>query len=163
MELKTDLIVMTNVPHVQAIFCGLANDGVDPASGDTVVTWQNRLSMIFTAFTSKDFYAQVRLLDATGQETVLIDYDGSQAVRKFDSDLQNKSTSGYFTEAAALASGEVYLSALNLNRENGQVQVRHNPVVDAHLQPRGRVRGRDRHERVRQRLRGSHCYRSCWC
>ncbi|MCP4626416.1 MAG: HAMP domain-containing protein, partial [bacterium] len=44
-------------------------------------------------------------------------------------ELQNKADRGYFIETQKLQSGEVYISPLNLNRERGQIEEPHVPVI----------------------------------
>ncbi|WP_415517758.1 MAG: PAS domain S-box protein [Desulfovibrio aminophilus] len=70
----------------------------------------------------KTDYFQVRLLDAQGRESVRLDAlpDGLRLTP--EDELQDKNRSTYFRKAAAIPFGQVYVSALDLNRERGQVE-----------------------------------------
>jgi GAF domain-containing protein/HAMP domain-containing protein len=75
-------------------------------------------------------YAQIRFLDASGQEIVRIDTDRLGRSIAFNKDqLQDKSDRYYFKESISLPKGEIYMSPLDLNVENGQIQIPHTPMV----------------------------------
>ncbi|MGL4503459.1 MAG: cache domain-containing protein, partial [Planktothrix sp.] len=46
-----------------------------------------------------------------------------------DSQLQNKANTDYFIETMKLNLGEIFVSPVNLNRENGQIEVPYTPVI----------------------------------
>ena len=129
-EFAGDIRTLAFTPPPAAIQRALANGGVDPKSGDSDTIWKNRLATIFAAMiSSKGVYMQIRMLDANGQEILRVDEIDGKPVRLGEEALQDKSGSGYFIAPAKLASGTVFLTALNLNREGGQIQVPHTPVV----------------------------------
>ncbi len=76
--------------------------------------------------------AQVRLLNASGWEVVRTDvapgfiYSGddnpSELTVVTEENLQNKGSRGYFLDTKALPEGSIYISDLDLNREQGKVQ-----------------------------------------
>ncbi len=76
--------------------------------------------------------AQVRLLNASGWEVVRTDiapgfiYSGddnpSELTVVAEENLQNKGSRGYFLDTKALPEGSIYISDLDLNREQGKVQ-----------------------------------------
>ncbi|WPJ94292.1 cache domain-containing protein [Coraliomargarita algicola] len=74
----------------------------------------------------KKEYAQLRYLDVNGQEQVRVD-SGGQAVPV--DKLQNKLSRYYFTEGMRVASGTIYISPVDLNMENGQVQLPRVPMI----------------------------------
>ncbi|MDQ8208513.1 response regulator [Coraliomargarita sp. SDUM461003] len=74
----------------------------------------------------KKEYAQLRYLDASGQERVRVD-SGGQAV--VEEQLQNKSNRYYFKEGMQVASGTIYISPVDLNVENGVVQQPRAPMI----------------------------------
>ncbi len=83
----------------------------------------------YTFAATHPHYYQVRFLDASGQEVVRVDSDGQQAhIIPWDQ-LQDKSDRYYFTETIALPPGALYVSPLDLNREHGQVEIPHTPVI----------------------------------
>ena len=72
-------------------------------------------------FTSKDNpdYDQIRYLDEKGQEVFRLNWNG--AVVPKDA-LQNKADRPYFQKANALGPGQVFVSAIDLNIENGKIE-----------------------------------------
>jgi diguanylate cyclase (GGDEF)-like protein len=76
-------------------------------------------------------YDQVRILDMTGMEVVRVDYQDEYASPLVvpDQDLQDKSKRGYFPICRDLPKGGIYISQLDLNVENGQVEIPYKPVV----------------------------------
>lgn len=70
-------------------------------------------------------YDQIRFLNVQGQEILRVNQNGSVVP---PDDLQDKSSRPYFQKALQLAPGQIYLSALDLNQENGQVEQPPMPV-----------------------------------
>jgi len=79
---------------------------------------------------NKRIYDQVRLLDAGGMERVRINHiaDGSVAVVPHEL-LQDKAERYYFKHGYPLARGQVYISALDLNVENGEIERPFKPTL----------------------------------
>jgi|GEM_PF-6879458 len=98
----------------------------------TTPTADNRMEVetIFAAFAlNNPLYDQVRLLSSDGIEILRVNhYDGEVEIVS-DSGLQDKSSHSYFLEAIALAAGEVYVSPLNLNQEEGVIEEPYTPVL----------------------------------
>jgi PAS domain S-box-containing protein len=72
-------------------------------------------------FTSKDNpdYDQVRLLDENGHEIFRVSANGAVAP---SAQLQDKSSRGYFKKTNALSPGQLYISSIELNVENGAIE-----------------------------------------
>ncbi|HEX4845391.1 MAG TPA: ATP-binding protein [Geothrix sp.] len=95
---------------------------------------------------SKPVYDQIRWLDEEGMERLRINLgQGSPAVVP-PAELQTKADRYYFREAMALEPGEVFVSPLDLNVENGQIERPFKPTLrlatplrDAHGRKRGIV------------------------
>ncbi|MBB1489414.1 diguanylate cyclase [Oceanospirillum sediminis] len=68
-------------------------------------------------------YDQLRFIDASGQEKVRIDWDNDGKVSQSASVLQNKAHRYYFSESITLKPGQVYLSEIDFNRENGKIEI----------------------------------------
>jgi methyl-accepting chemotaxis protein len=130
-QFQSDLLAFRDTPPVQGIIRANDNGGIDPKSNDASGVWVNRLSQIFKAAASnKTAYQQLRYLDENGNEMVRIDQVGGEVtIVSGTGGLQNKSTSSYFTGTRELDSNQIYISELNLNKENGAVQVPHTPVI----------------------------------
>ncbi len=76
-------------------------------------------------------YYQLRYIDETGQEIVRAEFNGEDYYLVPKNKLQNKVNRYYFNETIKLNKGEVYLSPLDLNIENGIIENRgtdENPV-----------------------------------
>ncbi len=76
-------------------------------------------------------YYQLRYLDENGDEIVRTEFDGNNYKLVPENELQNKKDRYYFNETIGLNDGEVYLSRLDLNIENGIIENRgteENPV-----------------------------------
>jgi len=78
---------------------------------------------------SKGIYDQLRLLDHNGHEIVRVNRKGEDAVTVLKSDLQDKSERYYFRSVKDLAMGEVFVSRLDLNVENGQIETPWKPMI----------------------------------
>lgn len=71
-------------------------------------------------------YDQIRFLDERGLEIVRVNH-GSEIVPP--AQLQNKSDSPYFQKTKALAVGQIYVSAFDLNIEQGRIEEPHKPTL----------------------------------
>ncbi|MBK5932006.1 sensor domain-containing diguanylate cyclase [Halochromatium salexigens] len=91
-------------------------------------------------------YDQIRFLDERGQEVVRVNHnDGSPAIVT-DAALQDKSHRYYFSDTFALEPGQLYVSPLDLNMEQGIIEQPYKPMIrigtpvaDAEGQKRGIV------------------------
>lgn len=130
-QFSTDLLTLSDTPPIQAILRARANGSIDPESDDSYDVWIERLTHVFAATArNKQFYQQLSFLDEVGQEMARVDYaDGEVAILSGTSRLQDRGRDPYFTEARSLAPGEVYISPMELNRENGQIQRPLTPVL----------------------------------
>lgn len=73
--------------------------------------------------------AQIRWLSLRGNEIYRVNFDETGAVVTPDTELQNKSQRDYFKQATHLQPGELLLSHIDLNVENGQVQIPYEPTI----------------------------------
>lgn len=78
---------------------------------------------------SQGRYYQIRYLDETGQEIVRIDADELNSQVIAPAQLQNKAHRDYFQETMQLLDKEILVSPLELNQENGKIEVPHKPVI----------------------------------
>ncbi|MGE4506345.1 MAG: diguanylate cyclase, partial [Desulfovibrionaceae bacterium] len=78
---------------------------------------------------AKPYYDQIRLIGADGRERVRINNADGQPERVPDEALQNKQDRYYFREGLAMHGGEVYVSPLDLNVENGEVERPFKPML----------------------------------
>ncbi len=90
----------------------------------------NTVADIWKSFSDKEMmYDQIRYIDADGYERIRINYsaDGSKIVEQ--QDLQNKKDRYYFTETIKLEEGQIYISKLDLNIENGEIEQPIKPMI----------------------------------
>lgn len=74
-------------------------------------------------------YDQIRFLNAQGKEIIRVDYNRGQPKATPVNKLQNKSNRYYFQETIKLDAGEVFISRLDLNVEQGKIEQPIKPVV----------------------------------
>lgn len=119
-------LALTHVPPIERIQRAQRDAVTGPINGDPVTFWKARLAEIFTTFArTNPEYFQTRYIGADGREIVRVDSRNGQATVTPDHLLQNKADRDYFKEASTLASGQVYVSDINLNRERGKIQIPH--------------------------------------
>jgi len=78
---------------------------------------------------TKPVYERARWIDNRGQEMLRVDLKAGQPVVIAKDKLQNKADRYYFTDAMQLAAGEVYISPLDLNVENGVIETPYKPML----------------------------------
>ena len=74
-------------------------------------------------------YDQIRILDLSGNELLRVDYEVDAPLIIPVEDLQDKSDRYYFIECAKLSVGEFYISPLDLNIENGEIEIPFKPMI----------------------------------
>lgn len=74
-------------------------------------------------------YDQVRWIDETGMEKLRVDSIGRHPQVVPHQQLQDKHNRYYFTETMQLKHGEIYISSMDLNIENGQIELPLKPVL----------------------------------
>ena len=90
----------------------------------------SRVAEDFQGFSqARTNYDQIRLLDLDGQEIVRVDHRDGQAQIVTSQKLQNKADRYYFQDIIKLPPGALYLSPLDLNSEQGQIETPHTPAL----------------------------------
>ena len=77
----------------------------------------------------KGIYDQLRFIDFNGDEKIRINYSVNKAFIVDPSSLQNKKDRYYFTETAQLEKGQILISRLDLNMENGIIEIPIKPII----------------------------------
>ena len=94
---------------------------------------ENRQALIQTMWTifskHQGIYDQIRFIDPEGMELIRINYENGVAYMVDSDELQNKSDRYYFTETISLEPDQVYVSPMDLNVENGTVQIPYKPMI----------------------------------
>ncbi|WPL14871.1 MULTISPECIES: sensor domain-containing diguanylate cyclase [Thiorhodovibrio] len=74
-------------------------------------------------------YDQIRYLDENGLEVVRVNYNAGAPALVDPQDLQDKSDRYYFADSMALEPGQIYVSPLDLNIEQGQIEIPYKPMI----------------------------------
>ncbi len=83
--------------------------------------------LIFSA--KKKRYDQIRYINKEGDEIARINYNNGNPSIVLKKDLQNKASRYYFQETISLNKGELYLSPLGLNIEEGKIETPLKPMI----------------------------------
>ncbi|MFY9259774.1 MAG: methyl-accepting chemotaxis protein [Gallionella sp.] len=127
---KSDALFLADVPALHGLVRARQNNGFDQEAGLSEQAWMERLNTIYSAFGKiKANYLKVRYINEQGNEMVRIDFKAGQARLVPFLALQNKEDRPYFVETMKLSQGQVYVSPLNLNREEGHISEPYTPVV----------------------------------
>jgi hypothetical protein len=97
------------------------------ADNGVIMGWLRHEYISFSS--RKGVYDQIRLLDKDGMEVIRVDYKDGEAISTPPSELQNKGSRYYFKDTIKLGLGDIFVSQLDLNVENGEVQVPRKPVM----------------------------------
>ncbi len=129
-DVSSKVLFLAETPPIQGYIRAESNNGIDPTDGSTQEVWKSRLAQIFSSMLRSDQkLVQIRLIKAKGQELVRVDRGKKGAVRKHESELQNKGTADYVSLTRTRREGSVSLFGINLNREHGKVEEPHVPVL----------------------------------
>ncbi len=120
-----DVLFLSQTPALRGVLA--VPDQADASARSAA---EGDLQQIFAALLqSKPDYWQVRYIDEHGRERVRVDA-GEDGVHPVSSDqLQDKAGSDYFIEAMSLPRGALYVSPMNLNREQGRIVTPHMPTI----------------------------------
>lgn len=78
---------------------------------------------------SRAVYDQIRYIDLDGNEIIRINYSENGAYAVAQSELQNKKDRYYFQDTVTLEQGQVFVSPLDLNIENNQIEQPLKPMI----------------------------------
>lgn len=132
--LEDDVLLMAGTPPIQGIIRAETAGGIDPSDGSSETVWKRRLETIFTKLLeTKPHYLQVRYVSAQGEGREIVRVDRNRGpIRTVRSDeLQSKGDREYMRKTRLLSSQGIYLSKVELNRENGRISMPQTPVLRA--------------------------------
>lgn len=125
------LVFLADTPPVQGLLRALPT-GVDPEDGSRRENWERRMQQILAAHlkASPEVYRArfVSLADG-GRELVRVERRGGEVVAAPSAELQTLGGHADLRHAQVLAAGEVWVSDLGLNREQGQLEQPHRPTI----------------------------------
>ncbi len=119
---KQDLFFLVNSSNFQGF--------INSEQGDQLENYKKDVVIDFSQFSkNRNIYHQIRYIDKNGQEQIRVD-NVNGVVENIPQDrLQNKADRYYFYEAIDLDPGTIYISPLDLNVENGEVEKPYNPMI----------------------------------
>lgn len=129
---QRDLDFLARSPSLRWLVSTLQTTSGDPASDAAREQSKRQLQEVFAALlVTHPWYTQVRLIGvaAEGMEHVRVDQVDNRIRRVPERELQRKGQRAYFRETLGKAPGQFYWSAINLNREHGQIAEPQQPVL----------------------------------
>ncbi|MCA9405530.1 MAG: HAMP domain-containing protein [Candidatus Omnitrophica bacterium] len=129
-EYKSSARLTVRYPPVQGIIRA-RKTGIDPLDGSSLQDWKRRLqSLFYSKLETLEPVYQIRYIDAMGKELVKVERLGGHIRVVPEEELQNKSDRYYFQNTAKMQdSHQVYVSPVDLNKENGRIQIPYKPTV----------------------------------
>ena len=131
---RADTLAMRGSAGVDAIVRARQAGGRDPVTGVTEEVLKGNLAQLFQAMLkAKPSYVKLRFigLEDGGKEIVRVDRLGADGgVRRVpDAELQRKGDRDFVPRTVALDNGEVYVSSVDLNQEQGTIAFPLMPVL----------------------------------
>lgn len=77
----------------------------------------------------RKIYDQIRYIDTSGNEIIRIDFNNGSPESATKERLQNKKKRYYFSNTLRLGRGEIFISPMDLNIENGKVEIPVKPMI----------------------------------
>jgi PAS domain S-box-containing protein len=124
-------VFLADVPAVQGLVRTLPT-GVDPQDGSLRGTWESDMRQVLAAHlrASPEVY-RVRLIAVAegGSELVRVERRGHDVVAVPAAELQTLGEHPDLKRALTLQAGEVWISGVDLNREQGRLELPHRPTL----------------------------------
>lgn len=125
--ISDDAVYFSHSPAVQDYVNAAINSQTDPS---VMVQVRQSVEKAFSSYVeAKNNIFKVRLISAAGLELARVDYLNNQLIVIPPSELQNKPDSDYVLETVVLPDREVYVSKINLNRENEVISEPRIPAI----------------------------------
>ena len=117
-----DVLFLANTPPIQGMIRSRTGDKVNTKDTLSYSQWVGHLESVFKLLLEKkSSNLMVRFIDQHGHELVSVRRDVAGIISVKPEQLQDKGHRPYVQNTLKLASGQIYLSELNLNREFGEV------------------------------------------
>lgn len=112
-----DLRTISNLHDLRELAAGTGHDSVGLAND------------LYHISLNTGLYDQIRYLDTTGTEIVRVNYNKGNPVIVPKEKLQNKGKRYYFMDTFKLKEGEIFVSPLDLNIEQGKIEQPLKPMI----------------------------------
>ncbi|MBR1092583.1 PAS domain S-box protein [Bradyrhizobium manausense] len=129
---RADIATFHSRAAVRGLIDAHFNNGIDPSDHVSEKTWRERLLVQLAALVGANpTYAKFRVIGADGSEYLRVDRSGPEGSVRIvpDDALQNKEDRFFFQEASKLSEDQVYVSPVDLNVDNGVIQMPHVPTL----------------------------------
>ena len=131
---RSDIAGIRSAAGVSGLIRAHVAGGIDPVDGLPEKTWHERLANGFSAvLIAKTAYSALRFigLDNDQREILCVDRpDPNGTVRIVaEAELQRRGDRTYFKQTIQLRPGEIYVSPLSLDRDNGVIETPHKPTL----------------------------------
>ncbi|WP_431205638.1 PAS domain S-box protein [Bradyrhizobium betae] len=129
---RADIVTFHADAAVRGMIDAHFNGGVDPIDHLSEKTWRERLlTRLLADVGAHPAYAKFRVIGADGREYLRVDRSGpGGSVRVVpDEALQNKDERFFFQDAIKLAENQVYVSPVDLNVDDGVIQMPYVPTL----------------------------------
>eukprot|EP00913_Durusdinium_trenchii_P008856 g8322.t1 len=136
-NVRSDALVARKLPAIDGFVRATnAPDKIDPQTKVHARIWAQAVVLVFYAeLSAKPSFLQFRLIGLAdeGRELIRVDRHGKDGKIRIvpRSELQKKGSRDYVQKAKNLPDGSVYISPIELNREQGVIQEPHTPVMRA--------------------------------
>jgi PAS domain S-box-containing protein len=131
---RADVLAFRASAAVNGMMLARLNGGIDPVDHISEAAWRERLlTRLVAELETKPGYSQFRFIgtDDGAREIVRVDRSGPNGTVRIipHEELQSKGDRPYFKDTIKLRSNEAYVSALDLNQENGAIETPHVPTL----------------------------------
>jgi len=129
---RADIVTFRANAAVRGMIDAHFNGGVDPIDHVSEKTWRERLlTRLLADVGAHPAYAKFRVIGADGREYLRVDRSGpGGSVRSVpDEALQSKDDRFFFQDAIKLSEDQVYVSPVDLNVDDGVIQMPHVPTL----------------------------------
>ncbi len=129
-NIEEDLKFLSDVPSIQGLILTRKAQGFDMEGNSNYEKWRRRLEAIFVSLAeTTDKYIQLRYIDEAGNEVVRVNYNNDFPIVVPSNKLQNKADRYYFKETMKLPADNIYISPLDLNQEEGKIEIPYVPTI----------------------------------
>ena len=131
---RADITTFEALASVIGMTRARLNGGIDPVDHTTEATWRERLEGRLAAqLHIKPAYSQLRFIGIAdgGREIVRVDRMGPNGAIRIvpEAEMQRAGETPYFSEAIRLAPDGIYVSPIDLNRENNVTEMPRVPTM----------------------------------
>ena len=105
------------------------SDSFEPSQCDESAVCEKHAMLLSSFSKRRGNYDQIRILNNKGYEIFRVNNEKGIPVIIPKNELQDKSGRDYFKNSLNLKQKEIYISRLDLNIENGKIEVPHKPMI----------------------------------